>query len=499
MTATTRDPARIRRYHQIGADERREIGARIRDRNTGVLLRGATILSMDEHVGDLPVGDLLIRDGRVAAIGPDLSAQADAGTAVVEMGGMILVPGLVDGHRHSWQNAFRKLIVDADLPEYIATTHGGMALHYRPEDMYIGTLATMLGALDGGVTTVLDLSHNSRSRAHSDGVLRACADAGIRAVHASAPPNAGPWEEQFPQDLLRLRAEHAEPSHGTITVRMAIDMRRIKPVPELVGFARHYGFAITFDGVMGPGSSDEVIEWGRTGLLGPDVTIVHCTDMAEEAWRLMAASGTGVTLAPTSDMQIGLADALPPIQKCLDHGIDPSLSVDVEISLASDLQTQMRAVLTTQRMSATYRAYHEHGPAPVLIGNRDVLRYATVCGAANVGLGEVCGRLAPGLAADVVAIRAEDVNNMPLNNAVGTVVQGADGRNIDTVFVGGRLRKWAGELVDVDLDRVRDLLHESRDRLAAASGWNIDVTRGGGNVENPFAELVGYLDDRQHL
>jgi cytosine/adenosine deaminase-related metal-dependent hydrolase len=149
-------------------------------------------------------------------------------------------------------------------------------------------------------------------------------------------------------------------------------------------------------------------------------------------------------------------------------------------------------------MHATYAAYHNGGDAE-LISNRDVFRYATVRGAANVGLGDVCGRLAPGLAADIVAIRAEDVNNMPLNNAIGTIVQGTDARNVDTVFVGGRLRKWRGDMVGIDINAVRSQLHESRDRLAHASGWSIDVTKGGGNVENPFAHLVNYLDDRQHL
>lgn len=491
--------ATARRYWQISASEWAAALERILSGPPAVLLHGATVLTMDDAIGDLAVGDVLLRGEHVSAVGADLGSQVPDGTVVVDMGGMVLIPGLVDGHRHCWQNAFRKLIVDANLSEYIATTHGGMALHYQPEDMYIGDLATMLGALDGGVTTVLDLSHNSRTRRHSDEVLRAYVTAGIRAVHASAPPNAGEWEEQFPEDMLRLRDEVAPENGGRTTIRMAIDMRRIRPVPELLNFARENGFAITFDGVMGPGSSAELAEWGRAGLLGPDVSIVHCTDMSDETWGLLAESGCGVTLAPTSDEQIGLADALPPIAKTLEFGIEPSLSVDVEISLASDMFTQMRTILTTQRMLATHSSYHGGGADPRLISNRDVLRYATVEGAKHVGLGHVCGRIAPGLAADIVAIRAEDVNNMPLNNAIGTVVQGTDSRNVDAVFIAGRPRKWAGAIVGIDIDEVRAQLYESRDRLAAASGWNIDITRGGGNVENPFAELVGYLDERQHL
>ena len=458
------------------------------------LLRGATVLSMDPVVGDLPSGDLLIEGGLIAAVGPDLAERAGPDAAVVDLAGAILVPGLVDGHRHCWQNAFRRLIPDADMAAYMATTHGGMALHYRPEDMYAGTLATLAGALDGGVTTVLDLSHNSRTAAHSDAVLRAYADAGIRAVHAAAPPNAGDWDEQLPEDLLRLRSAAPE----LVTVRLAVDFRRVRPAPELFGWARDHGFAITVDAMMGPGPSAEVADWGRAGLLGPDLTVVHGTDLGPQAWRALAAAGTAVTLAPTSDQQLGLADGVPPIQRALEHGIEPALSVDVEISLASDLYAQMRAVLATQRMHATYEAYHGRGPRAGLISTRDVLRYATVCGAGAVGLGAVCGRLAPGLAADVVVITAEDVNNLPLNDAYGTVVLGTDGRNVDTVLVGGRPRKWRGELVGLDVGRLRGLVHTSRDRLAAAGGWTLDVTRGGGTTESRYAEVAGYLDDRQH-
>jgi 5-methylthioadenosine/S-adenosylhomocysteine deaminase len=462
-----------------------------------ILLRGATVVTMDPKLTDLAAGDVLIKGTTIAAIGPDLRAVAAPDAVTVDLKGMILMPGLVDGHRHCWQNQLRHLICDADIDEYIAMTHGSTALHYRPEDMYIGDLVTLLGAIDSGVTCVLDFSHNSRSREHSDAVFQAYQDSGARAVHVSAPPNAGRWQEQFPADVPRLRDSYCRGTDPLTTVRMGIDLRRVRPVTELMSYARDNGFAITFDGVMGPPSSDEVGEIGRAGALGPDVTLVHCTDMSAEAWHHIAASGARVTLAPTSDEQLGLADGIPPVQQALDCGVRPSLSVDVEISLSSDMFTQMRCILATQRMHATQRRYRGDSGAPAFITNRDALDFATAQGAADVGLGDQIGTLTPGKQADIVAIRAEEINNLPLNNAIGTIVQGTDTRNVDTVFIGGKLRKWRGELIGADISRVRRLAYESRDYLAARTGFAVNPVEPAPRREIQDAYLREYFASRE--
>jgi cytosine/adenosine deaminase-related metal-dependent hydrolase len=486
-----------RRYHQIADAEWSDLLHRLTHGALAqrVLLKGAVVVTMDPNIGDLASGDVLIEGSKIKAVGPDLSqAGRDGGALVIELAGMILIPGLVDAHRHCWQNQFRRLIVDANLESYMATTHGGMALHYRPEDMYAGDLVTMLGAVDSGVTSILDFSHNSRSAAHSDAVFAAYKEVGIRAVHASAPPNAGSWDEQWPDDLVRLKEQY---STSLTSVRMAIDFRRPRPTTELMQFARHNGLAITFDGVLGPASSNEMEQYGKAGLLGPDVTVIHATDMADSVWSHFKNSGCGVTLAPTSDEQIALADGIPPIQKALDHGIRPSLSVDVEISLAPDMFTQMRCILTTQRMQSTTRRYRGDKSAPDLISNRDVFEFATVQGAKHIGLADKVGSLSPGKEADVVAIAAEDVNNFPLNNAIGTIVQGTDARNIDVVFIGGQVKKWRGKLVGQDLDRARRLATDSRDQLAEKSGWTLDVFGLQHRPDNAPGEVQGYLEHRQ--
>jgi cytosine/adenosine deaminase-related metal-dependent hydrolase len=186
------------------------------------------------------------------------------------------------------------------------------------------------------------------------------------------------------------------------------------------------------------------------------------------------------------------------VQKALDRGIRPALSVDVEIALSSDMFTQMRCVLLTQRMQSTQRRYRGDMDAPPFISNRDVLDFATVQGASAVGLASSVGSIAPGKQADLVVVRAEDANNLPLNNAIGTLVQGTDTRNIDSVLVAGRIAKWQGELVGQDLKKLRQQARESRDYLAARAGFSVDVTRQPAVVEIQDPFLKDYFATRQH-
>ncbi len=106
---------------------------------------------------------------------------------------------------------------------------------------------------------------------------------------------------------------------------------------------------------------------------------------------------------------------------------------------------------------------------------KDVLGYATREGARTIGLEGVCGTLSPGTQADIVFLDTTSPNTLPLSNAYGTAVMGADVGNVTAVMVGGVFRKWAGSLVDVEIEDIHRRLVESRDRLASAVGFDIDM------------------------
>jgi cytosine/adenosine deaminase-related metal-dependent hydrolase len=485
-------------YYDVSSGEWNETLKKLLSRSCDdlVLLRGGTVVTLDSAIGDFDVGDVLLRGNQILDVSPDLSAAAAQGNAlVVDLKGMIVMPGLVDGHRHCWQNQFRGLIVDASIGEYMATVHAGFAKAYDPEDMYAGNMVTMSGLLDCGVTTVLDFSHNTRSAAHTDAVFQAYKAAGIRAVHASSAPSAGEWDQHWPMDLERIRDTYHDPK-GLTTVRMGLVEMRPWPLEKMVQHARTLGLGITMDGVCG-GFTSEVEKLGRANLLGPDVTLIHLAGITEEAWGLMRQAGVKVTLATTSDEQIGLGDGISPVQKSLDLGIRPSLSGDVEVSLAPDMFTQMRHALTTQRMHQTQMAFKGSVERPAYIRNRDVLEMCVCQGAIDVGLGDAIGSLTPGKFADIICIAAWEFSNLPLNHAIGTIVQGTDRSTIHHVLVGGSPRKWNGRIVGQDINELRRMASASRDKIAKLAGFDYTPTDPYKPVETPeLAVVAGWLRGR---
>jgi cytosine/adenosine deaminase-related metal-dependent hydrolase len=431
------------------------------------LFTGGTVVTMDPQLGVLARGDVLVSGTTITAVGSDLREHpAAAGATVVDTTGRIVAPGFVDTHRHAWQAQMRRTIPDVgDLGAYVMSTLARIAPAYTPYDMYLGTRLAALTALDAGITTMLDFSHNSRTAAHSDAAIQGLAESGIRGVHASMGPHFGNWDRQWPADLTRLRSSLP----GLVTLRLAalatddVAGPALAYRPDLAAVARDLDIGVSIDAVFGQASSQAILEWEKQGLLGPGLSLIHATGLTPEAWRAIGATGTTISLAPTSDTQIGLETAVPAIDEALGVGVRPGLSIDVEVALASDMFTQMRVLLAVQRMRAI-------GSGTPRITTRDVLGFATLDGACSIGLGSVTGSLTPGKQADLLVVEAEAINNMPLNDPTGTLVLGADPRNISTVLVAGRTLKSDGRLLEVDLDELRREVTASRDSIQRAAG-----------------------------
>jgi 5-methylthioadenosine/S-adenosylhomocysteine deaminase len=166
----------------------------------------------------------------------------------------------------------------------------------------------------------------------------------------------------------------------------------------------------------------------------------------------------------------------PPLQLALDHGIRPSLSSDVETTMAADMFSQMRAVFTLQRVQLNERAIKGEKDLPALLTAKDVVGLATIEGARANGQESRTGSLTPGKDADIVMLRTDQLNVMPLNDAYGAIVTGMDTSNVDTVMVAGRILKSRGRMVGVNLSAHRRRIAASRDYLVGKTGWPKSVT-----------------------
>jgi 5-methylthioadenosine/S-adenosylhomocysteine deaminase len=414
-----------------------------------VLLKGGCVLSLDPKIGDFDTADVLIEGSRIAAVAPNLTATA----TIIDASNTIVMPGFVDTHRHMWQGALRNSLPNGLLPDYSRDILGVRGI-MRPEDVRIGDLVTALGAINAGVTTVLDWSHIGNSPEHTDAAIDGLRASGIRAVYGFGA-GVGP-ASQYPNDIRRLRKQHFSSPDQLLTLALAGGMSANE-----WAIARDVGAPIS---VHAGGSLA-----GLEKALGPDVTYIHCVTFTDGAWKLVAGSGGHVSIACPIEMGMGMG--VPPIQQALDHGIRPSLSVDVETEIPGDMFTQMRSVFSLQRMLAsTPQATGK--PRPALLTVRDVVEFGTIAGARANHLDRKVGTLTPGKDADIVMLRTDAINVMPFNNAFGAVVLAMDTSNVDTVFIAGKVVKQNGRLVGVDLDRIRRDAERSRDYVAGKAGWN---------------------------
>ncbi|MFF0284185.1 amidohydrolase family protein [Rhodococcus aetherivorans] len=434
-----------------------------------ILIKGGTILSQDPAVGDL-VGDVLIRGGQIIEIGPDLEASA-TDAVVVDATGTIVAPGFVDSHVHAWEGQLRGTAPTLDFGDYLGFTAFGYGPAYRPHDNYVGTLATALVALDAGITTIIDNSHNSRTPDHSNAAIEALRDAGIRGVHASGAPVGGD-SAQWLSDVTRLRSEYFSSDDQLLTLRLF----DLYPSVEVWDFARGENLWISHEmGAHIENIEDVITDLSGRGLLTDTHTFNHCFNLPDKVWDMLGDSGATVNVCPRSDAAFGLGTAFPPIDKIRELGILPGLSGDNEISYGLSMFTEMQTLLNGHRGRTFEKTVLGQDNVPSHLSPADVLTYATLGGATNAGLADRTGSLTPGKDADIVLIRATDINTAPLSNALATVTAFAHAGNVDTVFVAGQVRKFRGELVGQDLNKIRSLIESSRDYLYSARSLTGDI------------------------
>jgi cytosine/adenosine deaminase-related metal-dependent hydrolase len=435
------------------------------------LIRGGTVLSMDPTIGDLPRGDVLIEDGAIADVRPEIGADAE----VIDADGFIVMPGFVDTHRHTWEAAIRGCAPNATLDDYFVEVLDSFAPVYQPDDVYASNLAGALECLNAGITTLVDWSHINNTPEHPDAAIQALQEVGIRAQYAYGSANtslADYWFESKiavpSDDVRRVRDTYFASDSGLLTMALATrgpgfctdDVVRTE-----WGLARELGIPITLHIAMGrlAGRWSMVKQLDALGLLGPDTTYIHCCYFDDEEWQRVADTGGTISIAPQIEVQMGHGH--PPTMKAIEYGLRPSLSIDVVTTGPGDMFSQIRAAFGADRERVLSKAWQDNSDAPAnILTARDMLQIATLNGAHVAGLESRTGSLTPGKRADVILLDARAINMVPVIDPVAAVTLCADVSNVDTVLVDGVARKRGGRLL-TDPARARNLVDAARDRL----------------------------------
>lgn len=467
-----------------------------------VLIRNACILTIDQAIGELPRGDLLVTGDRIEAVAPRIDARADR---VIDGRGTIVLPGLINAHIHTWETALRGMGGDWAGSDYFNFFHARLAPLYTPEDTFISTLVGALAQIDAGVTTIFDWCHNNSTPAHTDAAVDALFTSGIRAVfgHGTVKPHPKPGEPHFSQiphpvsEIRRLRTGRLSSDDALVTLAMAI----LGPDYSTLEVCRHDFRAAREFGLL---SSAHV--WGRAnrlvpggyrtiaaeGLLGPDHNGVHCNYIEDDEVKVMVDCGASITSTTSGEINNHVR---PPLSgRVRKFGGRPSIGIDSEVNGKGDMFEVMRSALRFQRLFANQELVRQIesdqnsaaaqyarnnlkqiGTGGSLIDKvaftmREVLEWATINNARAMGIDRRVGSLTPGKQADLIMVRRDALHIVSAQDPVQAVVAYAETGDVDTVMIAGRIVKESGKLLFDGLDRRREEVRESAARLLFEAG-----------------------------
>ena len=423
-----------------------------------LLIQNAHIVSVDPQQGDWRDADVLVRDGKIVAVGHRLEA---AGAERIDARGMILLPGLVDTHTHLWLSAARGQFRNTPDTDYFALKKR-LGRHYTPDDVRIGTYLGAVETLASGVTTTVDFFHNLRSPAHLEAAEQGLVQSGIRArLLLGAHDDLGP-AEIVDLDLLAAAAARARPQRQRVTLGFGwrgVGEGRGDVVAtgrREIAAARKLGLPVS---VHSGGKRNGAL--AASGLLGKDVQIVHATGATPAELAAFRAAGSALSLTPVTEQRVGYG-----LTVLSDYAAVGRIGLGIDgTALAgnADLFANMRLLALTE----TGARKKETAVAP-----RRILELATIEAARSIGMDDQIGSITPGKRADLILLDPGALNMALADDAdpYALIVYSATPGNVDTVIVDGVVLKRGGRLLGVDVPRVMKEARASMDAILERAG-----------------------------
>lgn len=458
-----------------------------------VLVSGGLVLVGDPRRRDMQRADVLIEDGVIAAIGPDILDPVDE---VVDASEHWVIPGFVDTHTTLWQSNMRALTGDWLLDDYFWCIRLNHMTAYTPADVYAATYGGAVAQLDAGVTCTVDFSHCVNTPQHADAGVEAINAAGGRAVWcygfwspSPQTPAFASAEERF-ADARRIKSTYFPTDDGRVTFGVSptetfrASYEQIKNeflVGKETGGLVHPHTNTRWR----PGARSDVEVWNEQGILWEHQLHSHCNTSTARDFQLLADSGGSVSATPETELAMGIGQTI--VGRADRAGINVGLGADIQANNSPDSLMSMRLALQNDRAHANQPILDGAGweqLQDVSMRTEDVLHYATLGGARGLGLGDVCGSIEVGKAADLVLIDTRTPRLRPVVDPVAAIVMQVTVADIATVMVGGRVVKRDGVLDRALGARATTLLEESATRVA-----RVVEQRGGWKPPRPAVEL----------
>ena len=470
------------------------------------LIKNGHVVSMDPQLGNLPRADILVEEDRIVEIGPDL-AVTDA--QVIDADSCIVMPGLIDTHRHIWQGALRAVCADWSLLDYVRGIRMNAALAFTADDMYAAQYHGGLEAIDAGVTTVADYCHNLNTPDHAYESIRGLKESGLRTIW-SYGFNRPPLEEHAFSSLderlsfaRKLAKEEFSDSSALVTMSVSPEETLFwgdDPARGVAQFelARELNVPLFWhcnsSTELNTGKRlRDVARLNELGLLGPDLVLVHLHSTDMDEWKMIADCGAGVSFTPDTELQMGML--WPSTVEAHTLGIPQSYGADITSNNSGDMFIALRMALQVARCRKLEQINGEQLKIGVPYTGEDALAWGTIEAARAIGLEDKIGSLTPGKQADLLLLRTDSLSMVgwDRSNPAGTIMSQCTARNVDTVMIAGKVVKQAGHM-KADTAHACRLLEDAHEKVLSRIGGAEALLLDLGESDEKFASIAASAD-----
>jgi len=429
-----------------------------------IMIVDCAILPMDTR-GFVKKGLVALKDSAIIYVGKQAGAPKIRAKRTIDGCGKVALPGLINCHTHLSMTLFRGIAEDQPLKTWLTETIWPLEARLHPEDVYAGALLGCVEMIRTGTTTFADMYF------HEDHVAKAVQEAGLKAVLSQAvieTGNEGLDEKIFEDslDFVRSYKNYADDRvipclgpHAVYSCNPSLLTRIRESATKLkVGIHIHLAESLEMaKQIEKEHGLTEVQLLEKLNFLNSDVLAAHCIHLSKHEMRTLAKHHVKVAYNPVANMK--LAQGTPKINDLLRQGVTVGIGTD---GPASNNSLDM---LQTTKIGALLQKQHYHDPT--VLPASSVLRMATIEGAKALGLEKSVGSLEVGKKADVILINLEKPHLTPIHNPYANVVYSANGSDVDTVIVNGRILMEDRELRTLNEKQILEKANKTAQDLLA--------------------------------